>query len=110
MDDLRLDVQHHGCVLVLHNLPLDTTREEVADFLYRETGLNVGDASYICLEKAGDLKIKAVVPVNRHAIANFFERLLSSAKFKEQSIAVRSAKQVSPENHPPSDGLARGEK
>lgn len=86
----EINSTQHGYVLILHNLPLDTTRHELADFIWREAGLNVGDPSYIMLEPAGELKKRAIIPVNRHAIADFFDRLLSDKKFKQNSVTVRS--------------------
>jgi len=88
MSQLNLD----SYVLQLYGLPLETTQEELAAWLYSETGLNVGDSSFICLEKAGDLKLKGLVPINRHAIASFLDRLLADRKFKGSAVTVRSAK------------------
>jgi hypothetical protein len=92
MSEFKLDATLHSYVLLLHNLPLDTTREELAAWLYRETGLNVGDSSYIALQKAGDLKMKAFIPVTRHSIADFLDRMLAGRTFKAAPLTVRSAK------------------
>lgn len=87
---MKIDIRLHAYVLLFHNLATGTTAKEVSQWAWQETGLSL-EPEYIDIRPAGDLRCTAIAPVSRHALADFFQRMLADKKFKGQSVAVRSA-------------------
>jgi hypothetical protein len=84
-----MNIQSHAYCLLLHNLDPTTTAVEVADWMWAECGVSLVP-EFITLRPAGDLKVTAIAPVSRHAISDFFDRMLQGKKFKGNSVTVRS--------------------
>ncbi len=87
---MKIDIRLHAYVLLFHNLPVGTTPKEISEWAWQETGLSL-EPEFIGIRPAGDLRCTAIAPVSRHALADFFERMLADKKFCGQSVVVRSA-------------------
>jgi hypothetical protein len=86
---MNINSLHHSAVLQLHNLPINTTAREIADWFWQTIGLALQDDSIEIRNLENGLFAQALVLVGRRELADYLDRLVSEQLFHDRQIVVR---------------------